>query len=66
MPLPTSLDVLLHLEAADGTIKGTLQEGSGYRWPFYGWLELSSILDNLRAAHSGAVTAPVDPASDGG
>lgn len=55
MPPQLSVDVLLHLDAGDGTITGTLEDRHGVRRSFYGWLELSSVLDNVRSAPRGDI-----------
>ncbi len=46
---PRTVDLLLHLDILDDVVNGTLEDGQGRRWPFYGWLELGSLLDLARS-----------------
>jgi hypothetical protein len=44
-----TLDVVLHLD--DGTtISGAVEDAAGVEQPFYGWLELSALLDAMLQA----------------
>jgi len=42
--------VTLRLDLSSETISGTLADERGHERPFWGWLELSGALDELRAA----------------
>ena len=42
--------VTLCLDLGTHTIRGTLADEQGNERPFWGWLELSGALDELRAA----------------
>jgi hypothetical protein len=46
--------VLLCLELGAETIRGTLADERGNEWRFWGWLELSGVLDELRGVDAGA------------
>ncbi len=48
MPDNVPVDVLLRLDCTGAAIAGTLEDDHGGCWTFYGWLELSSILESLR------------------
>ncbi|HUZ19383.1 MAG TPA: hypothetical protein VMU75_02290 [Acidimicrobiales bacterium] len=56
-PVPT-LDVLLHLDRDTVAISGSLENDLGARRPFHGWLELSALLDDVRAAGSPGESDP--------
>jgi hypothetical protein len=42
--------LVLRLDLATETISGTLADAQGDERPFWGWLELSGALDELRGA----------------
>lgn len=42
----------LRLDLATETVSGTLADEQGDERPFWGWLELSGALDELRGAHA--------------
>ena len=50
--------VTLRLDLATETISGTLADEQGDQRPFWGWLELSGALEELRAAEPRLVDAP--------
>ena len=50
--------VTLRLDLATETISGTLADEQGDQRPFWGWLELSGALDELRGAEPRLVDAP--------
>jgi hypothetical protein len=40
--------VTVRLDLATETISGTVADGQGSERPFWGWLELSAVLDQMR------------------
>jgi hypothetical protein len=46
---PRTVDLLLRLDLHDEVVSGSVEDEHGRRWPFYGWLELGSILDTVRS-----------------
>ena len=53
--------VTLRLDLATETISGTLADAQGDERPFWGWLELSGALEELRGAEARLVDAPRPP-----
>lgn len=53
--------VTLRLDLATETISGTLADEQGDQRPFWGWLELSGALDELRGGDAVLVDAPRTP-----
>lgn len=56
-PAP-GLDLVLHLDRDTTALRGCVEDASGIRRSFHGWLELSSLLDGLRGL------AVLQPASE--
>jgi hypothetical protein len=53
--------VTLRLDLATATISGTLADEQGDERPFWGWLEFSEALDEIRGAEARLVDAPWTP-----
>ena len=56
--------LVLRLDLATETISGTLADAQGDERPFWGWLELSGALDELRGADA-RVEDPATPLEQG-
>jgi hypothetical protein len=52
MPTGHTTLVTLRLELGANTIRGRLADEHGNERPFWGWLELSGALDELRGANA--------------
>lgn len=49
METSAALQVVLHLDRGTANICGSLEDDRAVRRPFFGWLELSVLLDAVRA-----------------
>lgn len=49
MDSSAAVRVLLYLDRDTPGVSGWLEDGSGRARPFYGWLELSALLEDARA-----------------
>jgi hypothetical protein len=47
-PVHGGVDVVLHLDSGRGPIQGSVEDVNGLQRPFYGWLDLSALLDATR------------------